>query len=518
VAGFGVNVGNSVADVLKFEQWSGQQVDYIGVSTGRASWTDWSGSIGWAINNWDAIDRPLRWSIPLFANQGNLVDAASGAYNNYYVGAAQKLAAAYGNDDKIVVRVGEEFNGSWMPWAAKGHEGDFIQAYRNFVDSFRSVSDKFVFEWNVNVGDLGMNPEDAYPGDAYVDIIGMDFYYDKWLPSDPSQAWNYMVSRKYGLQWLEDFADKHGKPTGYSEWGVQYDNAGAYIEKAAEWFKDHDVVYQMYWDNNSAFAGKLSNDQYPDLAKAFLAAFHESSDVIHSRVSFTLGLDSSDLELIGSASIDGTGNLLDNVIIGNSGHNVLHGLAGNDVLQGGTGKDRIFGDSGNDVLVGGNGNDRLDGGLDNDTLSGAGGNDKILGGNGNDILNGNAGKDTLRAGYGNDTLSGSAGADLLFGGGGADTFVFKLASDSANGAPDRIMDLASNDIIDLSAIDANSQLAGNQAFSLSSALTGLAGQAVLSFDAKSGYTSLVLDCDGDKLADMTILLHGNQMKFDHFIL
>jgi Ca2+-binding RTX toxin-like protein len=416
VAGFGVNVGNKVSDILAFEDWMGQQIDYIGASTGRANWSDWSTSIGWAINNWSPLDRDIRWSIPMFANEGNLNDAATGAYNAHYVGAAQKLATAYASDEKIIVRVGEEFNGNWMPWAAKGNEEAFVKAFRQFVDSFRSVSDKFVFEWNVNVGDFGVNPENCYPGDDYVDIIGMDFYYDKYQPTDPAAAWNYMVTRKYGLQWLEDFADKHGKPTGYSEWGVGFDNAGAYIEKAAEWFESHDVVYQMYWNNDSAFAGKLSEGQYPATAEAFLKAFHESDDVLHADVTTTLDLTTTDLELTGTAAIDATGNLLDNFIVGNNAANVLRGNAGNDTLSGQGGRDQIFGDAGNDVLDGGEDDDLLDGGADNDTLNGGNGNDTLNGGYGNDVLAGDAGDDTLEGWYGKDTLYGGLGNDTLSGG------------------------------------------------------------------------------------------------------
>jgi Ca2+-binding RTX toxin-like protein len=421
MAGFGIIEGNSVTDVLNFEKWAGRDVEYLGVSTGRASWSDWVGSIGWAINNWKPIDATLRWSIPMFANQGNLTDAAAGAYNNYYLTAAQQLASAYPNQDKIIVRVGEEFNGSWMPWAAKGHEADYVKAYQNFVTTFRSVSDKFEFEWNVNVGDLGVDPTKCYPGDDYVDIIGMDFYYDQYLPTDPTQAWNYMVNRKYGLQWLEDFASAHDKPSAYSEWGVEQNNAGSYIKSAAEWFENHNVLYQMYWDNNSAFPGKVSNGQYPDLGAAFLQAFHQATDVVHSAISAILAGADTDLELTGASSINGTGNEYDNIIVGNDGDNIISGLRGYDTLQGMGGKDQLSGGDGNDILDGGTGNDTLDGGTGDDTLTGADGNDNITGGDGNDSIDGGTGNDTIDGGTGNDTITGGIGDDTITGGDGNDS-------------------------------------------------------------------------------------------------
>ncbi|EJM98163.1 calcium-binding protein, partial [Phyllobacterium sp. YR531] len=43
--------------------------------------------------------------------------------------------------------------------------------------------------------------------------------------------------------------------------------------------------------------------------------------------------------LTGSASINATGNALNNYLVGNSGANIISGGAGNDVLSGGAGRD-----------------------------------------------------------------------------------------------------------------------------------------------------------------------------------
>ena len=264
----------NAADVQQFESWIGKDVDFVSAHTGRANWSDWQTSVLYAANIFKSLDTPLQWTIPMFANGGNLVAAANGDYDSHYLQAAKDILSASAGQDEIVIRVGEEFNGSWMPWAAKGHEQDFVQAYRNFVDTFRSVSDKFVFEWNVNVGDAGMNPALAYPGDNYVDIIGGDFYYNRWFSPNPDQAWSQMVNQTYGLQWLSDFANAHGKPMGFSEWGVQSDNAQSYIADVANWFSTHNVAYQSYWNSNSGgFSGDLSHNQYPSTGAAFIAAF-----------------------------------------------------------------------------------------------------------------------------------------------------------------------------------------------------------------------------------------------------
>ncbi|MBR1279661.1 glycoside hydrolase family 26 protein [Bradyrhizobium sp. AUGA SZCCT0283] len=267
-------VGNSPSDLRQFEDWLGRPVDQITAHTGRANWKDWITSIRWSIQLWSPLDKPIRWTIPLFADGGSLSEAAAGKYQDRYEQAARMLAQTRQSDSVIYVRTGEEFNGNWMPWSAAGHEHDFVKAFQNFVDAFRSVSNRFRFEWNVNVRETRMNPADAYPGDDYVDVIGMDFYYNtKWNPNDPIKAWDEMVNSQYGLRWLEEFASAHKKPTAYPEWGVNSDGAGPYIEKAAQWFSKHNVLYQGVWNSNDAFPGKLTDRQYPEAAAAYIESF-----------------------------------------------------------------------------------------------------------------------------------------------------------------------------------------------------------------------------------------------------
>jgi hypothetical protein len=274
----GAYVGNSPAELRQFESWLGRPIDLIAAHTGRTNWNEWISSIRWSVELWSPLDKPIRWTIPLFVDGGSLSDAAAGKYQDYYEQAARILAQTRRADRVIYVRTGEEFNGNWMPWSAAGNEREFVKAYRHFVEAFRSASNRFRFEWNVNIRETRMNPADAYPGDEYVDVIGMDFYYNtKWNPTDPIKAWDEMVNSQYGLQWLEDFAKAHNKPTGYPEWGVNFDGAGPYIERAAGWFSDHNVLYQSVWNSNAAFPGKLSDNQYPRAAAAYIESFGPNS-------------------------------------------------------------------------------------------------------------------------------------------------------------------------------------------------------------------------------------------------
>jgi Ca2+-binding RTX toxin-like protein len=167
--------------------------------------------------------------------------------------------------------------------------------------------------------------------------------------------------------------------------------------------------------------GGSGNDQYlvDNAADVVTEKAAEGTDtVVTSTVSYTLGANVENLTLSDSADIDGTGNELNNYILGNAGKNFLkgeggddkiNGRGGNDSILGGDGNDTLLGDAGSDNLLGDRGNDTLYGNDDNDTLFGSGGDDLLMGGNGNDLLAG--GGDIFPAG--NNTLWGGAGADAF---------------------------------------------------------------------------------------------------------
>ncbi|MBW8727835.1 MAG: hypothetical protein JF625_22150 [Inquilinus limosus] len=137
-------------------------------------------------------------------------------------------------------------------------------------------------------------------------------------------------------------------------------------------------------------------------------------------------------------------------------------------------------------------------------------------GDGNDLVNAGAvaaGRIglTLSGGAGDDRLIGSAGIDTLIGGTGADRFGLAAATHSLVGAnADRIADFsrAEGDRIDLSAVDANTLVAGNQAFSFigTGLYTGVAGQ--LRFATTAGTTTIAGDVNGDRVTDFHIVLTG----------
>ncbi len=93
-------------------------------------------------------------------------------------------------------------------------------------------------------------------------------------------------------------------------------------------------------------------------------------DAVFSSVDVTLASGIENLSLTGAAAINGTGNGLDNRLLGNNAANLLNGGDGADQLVGNGGNDTLIGGGGADNLNGGAGMDRLTGGLARDILTG----------------------------------------------------------------------------------------------------------------------------------------------------
>ncbi len=184
------------------------------------------------------------------------------------------------------------------------------------------------------------------------------------------------------------------------------------------------------------------------------------------------------------------GGNTDDLVKGNRDHNVIHGGAGDDLIFGWRGKDTITGDAGNDDLRGGRGGD---------TLLGGEGNDKLNGGRGDDVLIGGPGNDKLKGGRGNDTF---------------------LYDDPDTGR-DTILDFdrRGKDVIDLSALDADTGTGKNDAFVFvgQAKFSGTAGE--LRYRLKDGDAVVRGDTTGNGKADFAITVRKvDALHADDFIL
>lgn len=121
---------------------------------------------------------------------------------------------------------------------------------------------------------------------------------------------------------------------------------------------------------NDTMYGGAGNDLYriDSTADRYAEAEAGGNDTVESSVSHVLRAEVEVLTLTGAAAVDGSGNVLDNVITGNEAANRLNGRDGADTLSGGGGQDTLSGGAGNDVLWGSEGIDHLLGGDGDDTI------------------------------------------------------------------------------------------------------------------------------------------------------
>lgn len=171
------------------------------------------------------------------------------------------------------------------------------------------------------------------------------------------------------------------------------------------------------------------------------------NDRVIASVNYVLGAEIEHLTLTGRDAIDGSGNIEDNILIGNDGVNRLYGLAGDDTLDGGRGDDTMVGGTGDDTYYADSDDDVVveEFGAGTDTVYSAasytlgenvenlildGRSAKVATGNDLDnVIIGNSGANTLIGGNGSDTLDGGAGTDKMYGGTGDDTYVVDNARD-----------------------------------------------------------------------------------------
>ncbi|MEE3732363.1 S8 family serine peptidase [Mannheimia haemolytica] len=204
-----------------------------------------------------------------------------------------------------------------------------------------------------------------------------------------------------------------------------------------------------------SMSGEFGDDTYivDNVGDKVLEIKDGGYDIVKSSVSYALSNYVEEIQLMGNASINATGNSENNRLVGNSGNNRLDGKAGFDTMIGGLGNDTYIVDSHLDKVI-----EKTNQGIDtvissvsytlpenvenvelvskshisatgndtNNTLKGNSGNNRLIGYGGNDSLNGMGGNDFLMGGLGNDTyhFNRGDGMDTIYDEQGNDTLRF----------------------------------------------------------------------------------------------
>ena len=255
--------GAAESNAKAMEAWLGRPLDFV---------QDYGDEFELATNTfrfdqWPAY-RKISLSQPLSSKHGwDLAQAAAGHYDGLYQTCADNLKRV--RDRLISVRIGWEMNGGWMPWSQGGPGSNqkpehYIAAFRRMAKMVRAAVPGVPIDWCPN---FDKPSEQFYPGNAYVDIIGVDLYLNKEYFPD---SWNFVLEAPSGLNWLEQFAQTRDKLISFPEWATNYDS-DSFVKNMYEWMKNRPVAYQAYWNDDNAFVGSF--DHYPKVKAAYLKAW-----------------------------------------------------------------------------------------------------------------------------------------------------------------------------------------------------------------------------------------------------
>lgn len=182
----------------------------------------------------------------------------------------KKMAAAVRAYSKpVMIRYAHEMNGDWYPWGLVGSNtpAGYIQAWRHVVTLFRqagAVNALWVWAPNIRRGADQRDVGTWWPGDAYVDLVGLTGYgVDEESPED-----TYAGT-------LPELAELTSKPVVLTETGAKPGTEKtAWIAAFGQWLADHPSIIGFLWTERSGYDA-TADWRYDDTDK-HLAAFRQT--------------------------------------------------------------------------------------------------------------------------------------------------------------------------------------------------------------------------------------------------
>jgi len=274
----GLNAGTQ-AQANAWTSFRGTPVNVVLTFSDRSSWSTMTHP--WVGSNFASFRGTWVISQPFFpTGQGSISACASGAYTSRWKEFGGWLVSqGRGNS---IVRLAWEFNGDWFPWSTRNDPSHWVSCWRQVVNAVRSTSPTTRFDWAMNAHSGGAY--DFYPGDAYVDIVGIDAY-DMWPPSTDEASWDKQCNDPTGLCGVIAYARSHGKKFSVPEWAVVSKPGGHgggdnpfYIQKMYDTFSANaDVLsYQSYFNDPSSGnvqSSLVSPVQNPNAAALYARLF-----------------------------------------------------------------------------------------------------------------------------------------------------------------------------------------------------------------------------------------------------
>ncbi len=177
----------------QIEQYNGAAGKKISVVTWFASAYENGRMTSWRQNYASSLARVKRLralSLIKFSTQdyafnsthkmADLKAIAGGAWDDYFIEAAHTVRD-FGSP--VFISIDHEMNGTWYPYSqafpgSNTTAADYVAAWKRIVSLFRqNGANNAAFVWSPNVPDVGgVSYASYYPGDSYVDWVGVSFY------------------------------------------------------------------------------------------------------------------------------------------------------------------------------------------------------------------------------------------------------------------------------------------------------------------------------------------------------
>jgi F5/8 type C domain-containing protein/glycosyl hydrolase family 26 len=218
-----------------------------------ATWADTeAASVGlWQLDpgaEYGAWSRSIDIAVGAFDAGGSWAYAASGTYDARWRQSLTNLKARWGTrSGTVYIRFAHEMNGDWYPWSVNsGNYTQFISGWKRYRALQKEIfpAAKLVFSVNRNSVNTGMDWRSAFPGSAYVDVLGVDYYNQSPYAGttaefDSSILMTDGYGAPIGLKRHQEFAASVGLPFAVSEWSGNADlgDSPAYIQGMFDFFR-----------------------------------------------------------------------------------------------------------------------------------------------------------------------------------------------------------------------------------------------------------------------------------------
>ena len=180
-------------------------------------------------------------------------------YRGYLDMVAEFLGRMQKEDVPVIFRPFHENNGSWFWWgAAHCTPSEYKNLFRYTVEYLRDTKGLHNLIYAYSPGGPIADTADylsRYPGDAFIDITGLDMYHH-----DPRKDDTWMKGFDQTMTVVDAFAAEHNKLAAVTEAGILVGNTGGALARTGnqrlDWFNEamqtiapHKMAYFLTWAN-----------------------------------------------------------------------------------------------------------------------------------------------------------------------------------------------------------------------------------------------------------------------------